>query len=798
LADARLTVTSAGNVGIGTTSPTAELHVSGSNTDSLLLIASPGAASALFVSGSGFVGIGTTTPTYPLTIGGTNPAMLLSTSTGQSTLYFTNTSNAIYNLSSDNGLVFYVNSSNQGKITTNGNWGIGTTSPTEKLHVSGGNVLIVNSAAANDANTTVLRLQAGSDATLGALYLQTELRPSATGGNRRVEIYAGDNSAYRNITFPYASVGIGTTSPSYKLHVVGSNNTTPFGISVGSNAHYVFTGNSTSGYTTTFNINDTGLYIGHNSSARSLSLQTNSTDRLTILGGGNVGIGTTAPDSNLQVGSVSTAGNRTIRITDSGYGLLLSGGGGSTSNYIQSLGTTIPLYFLAGNNNDANYIFSSTGNVGIGTTTPARKLDVVGLAQFSGQVNFNATGAQIQLGGQGTGTQTGIYQGTNSDILYIGNWANSTNTVAINASSGNVGIGTASPAYKLDVNGTIRSYNNTNGDQLIISSNTDSGASAQAIFRADNGTYLAQFGVRGTSAATFGALLSSEAYLYSSVNAANSGIVLMANAANGVIKFATGGTTETVRISATGNVGIGTTSPNARLDVSGNAIITGSLAIGTSSLGSTENTLVVGPPPAGGTGEGGQILLQASGASYPSASMIDTYQNRFRILRGSNASSDSEHFSINLHSGQLTLNKYTAASSFSGTATANLAVDSSGNVITVATGGGGGSAPTAVTFTRVTGSYTFALADAGKTVELSASAAGTYNLTVPPASTTNFADGTFIDVILYGTGSIQFVTGSGVTFRSANNWTKLGTRYGAATIINIAGDEWYLIGNLNA
>ena len=110
------------------------------------------------------------------------------------------------------------------------------------------------------------------------------------------------------------------------------------------------------------------------------------------------------------------------------------------------------------------------------------------------------------------------------------------------------------------------------------------------------------------------------------------------------------------------------------------------------------------------------------------------------------------------------------------------------------------SAPAAssVTFNRVTASYTFVLADAGKTVEVSGSSNTTYNLTVPAASTTNFADGTFIDVVLYGSGSIQFVTASGVTFRSANNWTKLGTRYGAATLINIAGDEWYLVGNLNA
>ena len=109
-----------------------------------------------------------------------------------------------------------------------------------------------------------------------------------------------------------------------------------------------------------------------------------------------------------------------------------------------------------------------------------------------------------------------------------------------------------------------------------------------------------------------------------------------------------------------------------------------------------------------------------------------------------------------------------------------------------------GGSTTAVVYNRVTASYTLVLTDAGKTVEMSGSTPAVYNITVPPSSSVDFADGTYVDVILYGTGSIQFVTGSGVTFRSANNWTKLGTRYGAATLLNIAGNEWYIIGNLNA
>jgi hypothetical protein len=113
----------------------------------------------------------------------------------------------------------------------------------------------------------------------------------------------------------------------------------------------------------------------------------------------------------------------------------------------------------------------------------------------------------------------------------------------------------------------------------------------------------------------------------------------------------------------------------------GNQTISGSLTIGSASV-STENTLLVGPSPAGGVGEGGQILLAASGGLYTSASMIDNYQNQFRILRGSNAGSDGQHLAIDLHIGKITLNKYTGSGAFPGTAAGYLAVDTAGNVIT--------------------------------------------------------------------------------------------------------------------
>ena len=82
--------------------------------------------------------------------------------------------------------------------------------------------------------------------------------------------------------------------------------------------------------------------------------------------------------------------------------------------------------------------------------------------------------------------------------------------------------------------------------------------------------------------------------------------------------------------------------------VSGSLIVSGSTTIGSVTGGASENTLTLGPPPAGGAGEGGQLGLQATGGSYTSASFIDVYQDQFRILKGTNAVSSNGLLAINL------------------------------------------------------------------------------------------------------------------------------------------------------
>jgi hypothetical protein len=290
--------------------------------------------------------------------------------------------------------------------------------------------------------------------------------------------------------------------------------------------------------------------------------------------------------------------------------------------------------------------------------------------------------------------------------------------------------------------------------------------------------------------------------------------------------------------------------------LSQNVIITRYLTVGTSSLGSTENTIVVGVPLAGGDGEGGQILLQASGGLYTSASMIDNYQNRFRILRGTNASSDAELFSVNLHSGQIILNRYTGSGAFPGTVAANLAVDTSGNVITTAPGsvtsasyaltssyavssstatsssysltasyaltsaGGGGAAFPFIGAASITGSlsvtgsiyslvdfgssfisgnYTMSLSDWNDLRQVSSSVS--MSIHIPSSSVLNVPVGwnaSFIIFTSIATGSVTFTTASGVTLRSFNNWRRINGQYGAVTLVNRAANDWYLMGNINA
>ena len=175
---------------------------------------------------------------------------------------------------------------------TKGNVGIGTTTPGEALEIEG------NISASGDIRGS--NMSASGD----LIGVSASLDYLTTTGN----------------------VGIGTNAPNHQLHVSTSNDNTAFSIDIGDSATFDFKANSTSGYVAHFDMTNTALYIGHDSSARDLRFQTNNNDRITIEGGGDVGIGTTTPTEKLTVaGNISASGDIRFNRTDTTPSIKITG-----------------------------------------------------------------------------------------------------------------------------------------------------------------------------------------------------------------------------------------------------------------------------------------------------------------------------------------------------------------------------------------------------------------------------------------------------------------------------------------
>ena len=344
---ARMTITSAGNVGIGTTTPSAKLHVIGNITctDQVNVSKTP----------SNSVGVG---PCVYL-IGNQGASYTILQQGVDSYKHFAfNGSSWIERMSLNN---------TNGDFYFNGNVGIGTTSPSYKLTVS-------------DSNATY---GIGGDSGGNVYHYSTsgEHRFRANGSTTQAFVI-NNNLVTTNKTAYFASnVGIGTTSPSGTLDVRPN-----------ASCNYVFTGTSTSGYTTTFNMDNTGLDIGHNSTGRSLNLRTGNADRLTITGGGNVGINTTSPAYKLHVAGEAQLGFINFEYSSNYAGVRWKN---SSQNLVWKIGNDTPsgnwlyLYDYAKGASaftfkpNSDMCFTPTGNVGIGTTSPAYNLDVTGEGRFT-------------------------------------------------------------------------------------------------------------------------------------------------------------------------------------------------------------------------------------------------------------------------------------------------------------------------------------------------------------------------------------------------------------------------------
>jgi hypothetical protein len=101
-----------------------------------------------------------------------------------------------------------------------------------------------------------------------------------------------------------------------------------------------------------------------------------------------------------------------------------------------------------------------------------------------------------------------------------------------------------------------------------------------------------------------------------------------------------------------------------------------------------------------------------------------------------------------------------------------------------------------VSFDTKTASYTLAVADAGKVIEMNVASAN--DLTIPLNSSVAIPVGSTIDIIQYGEGQTTIVATSGVTIRSKEGNLKLTGQYSGATLYKRGTDEWVVVGDLTA
>ena len=337
---------------------------------------------------------------------------------------------------------------------------------------------------------------------LGISYQVFALNPPTTqpptgGGTIGIGSNAPSNSLY---ILSSGNVGIGTTAPGAKLEVAGQIKIT--GGSPGSGK--VLTSDS-SGLATWQTITGT---LPSGSSGQ--TLRHNGTEwvanSLLYNNGTNVGIGTTTPGATLDVQGAAQFGTGNVNLINSTgkipaisstYFASLSGANLTSLNASSLSSGTVPSarisgsytgitgvgtlttgtwnassistsYTAAKDTTDDSWtgtgnVYTTSGNVGIGTTAPGAKLDIAAGTRTTLKVASPPSGNSAMLIGRASGSPSiqgisasdwVIIDAGSSGPVGLNYW--SSGNVALAYGGGNVGIGTTGPSEKLQVNGNVK------------------------------------------------------------------------------------------------------------------------------------------------------------------------------------------------------------------------------------------------------------------------------------------------------------------------------------------------------
>lgn len=425
-----------------------------------------------------------------------------------------------YNASSTGTVLAVMNTGlgNLAQFTGTGNFGIGTSTPTNKLSVDGTSLLRGNLSLPLLADGC-LQLASGVVTSIGSACGSGGSGTSTPSvGAEGLIQFASSTTGYFNAssTFVYATttgyVGIGVNSPWTKLEVYDAFNNS--GVDPRDyDGGFTVTNPSTSGNTyALIKMSSFGAKTGGDGSyIKSLARSNNNIDLtfgnylntgvhrdiMTLFADGNVGIGTTTPVSTLSV--VGQSGN------------------------------SMPNFLVSSSTNAAQFVVLSNGNTAIGTSTSSSKLDIqiAGASDFGSRLlHPNGTSIAFLRGSSGSGT-FGLSGSTGVQNVNLSGAAAGTNYFL---GTGGFGIGTTTPSEELVV------YSGTNPRVRVVAGAGDTA-----------GYELAIEGTRK--------------WLVYNDPAADS------------LMFRSG-STDRMTIESTGNVGVATTTPGERLVVVGNSVVT--------------------------------------------------------------------------------------------------------------------------------------------------------------------------------------------------------------------------------
>lgn len=281
------------------------------------------------------------------------------------------------------------------RITANGNVGIGTTTPTQKLEVTG-SIKLNSGVVIGERGTAAAPAYSFSDDTdTGMFNISNADLGFSVGGTERVRIDSSGN------------VGIGTTAPSQPLTVRTSGTSTSAGGNIGARIE-----SNGSGYASTLQFSDNVANSSYISMLGSATIFGQAgTERMRIASSGDVGIGTSSPVA--------------------GRGLTLN----SSSNYFG-------ISFQTSGATRGQIIQESTGNIYVDAGSDGGSGALVLRTTGIERMRLNNSGTLILQGGSTSATGTGITfpatQSASSDANTLDDYEEGTWTPNTLSSSGSI------------------------------------------------------------------------------------------------------------------------------------------------------------------------------------------------------------------------------------------------------------------------------------------------------------------------------------------------------------------------